>query len=202
MEETISRAKEILEKLPPRRPSYFQLATMLVGREPTHQSKLWRILEEVRAKLTDLEAAKDQISDYYDQIEIMKADLEDLVLQYGKTPSDTKRTEAKKRMSKRRIDAANIQIIKIREVLAGKQEEIDFLINMFKEMSKIESVKPWDDEASQVEYWEKKLGTDIALRNVLKLPPDLETIKGALALPDSVKLKQHLNKAINVLVEK
>jgi len=210
-EEILYKAKHILLDLPPRRPSYFQLATMLVGREPTHQSKLWRILEEVRSKMADLEGAKDQIADYYDQIEIMKADLEDLKKtpsacgvshKYKESQTDLTRRKAKTRMAERRIDAQFLQIVKIREILAAKQEEIKFLLDMYESLSLVEAVKPWDDEKSQAEYWEKKLGADIALRNVLKLPPDLETIKAGLALPDSIGLKQHLHKSINELVKK
>ncbi len=195
MEELLKKAKNILENVPPRRPSYFQLATMLVGREPTHQSKLWRILEEVKSKVSELDGAKDQIADYYDQIEIMKCDLQEI------HDDNEIRKEAKIRMAKRRIDASFANIVKIREVMVGKQEEIDFLLNMFNELSEIEKVKSWDDKKSQEEYWEKKLGTDISLRSVLKLPPDLEAVKTVLSLPDSIGLKKVLHKSIGALIE-
>ncbi len=202
-EELFARAREILVSIPPRRPSYFQLAVMLVGREPTHQSKLWRILEEVRSKVAEAEAAKDQIADYYDQIDIMKADMEDLKYTYihSDNSSDLRRREAKVRMANRRIDNSVLQIVKVREIMAAKQEEIKFLLDMFDDLSRIEPVKSWDDEKTQAEYWEKKLGADIVLRNLFKLPPDLETIKATLALPDSIGLKQHLHKSINELVQ-
>ncbi len=195
MEELLKKAKNILENVPPRRPSYFQLATMLVGREPTHQSKLWRILEEVKSKVSELDGAKDQIADYYDQIEIMKCDLQEI------HDDNEIRKEAKIRMAKRRIDASFANIVKIREVMVGKQEEIDFLLNMFNELSEIEKVKSWDDKKSQEEYWEKKLGTDISLRSVLKLPPDLEAVKTVLSLPDSIGFKKVLHKSIGALIE-
>lgn len=196
MDHITFRAKRSLEHLPPRRPSYFQIATMIVNREPSHQSKLWRILEETRVRLADLDSARDQVADFYDQIEIMNCDIEDLRDQPVNSTNDETRLNAKIRMAQRRVDNSNMQIVKVREIMAAKQEELKFLLDTFDELSAIEAIKPWDDSAAQAEYWEKKLGTDIALRNALNLPPDLETIKAALALPDFIGLKKNLHESI------
>ncbi len=133
----------------------------------------------------------------------MKADLAELKggglfgIEEG-SPAASKR-DAQVRMAERRIDSSFGQIVKVREIMSAKQEEVKFLLDMFDDLSKIEPVKSWDDDQVQAEYWEKKLGMDIALRSSLKLPPDLEVIKATLSLPDSVGLKQHLRKSLEMV---
>lgn len=173
----------------PRRPSFFTLEHMLVGKEVTHQAKLQRIMEELRSKVQEIEGARDQIADALDQHRLMEIELEN---QFSPKNITSESLEIQRRMALRRLDASGRQIATLREITRSRCEEVEFLVHLFKKLKTIEEPKNWDDPEVQREFYEAKLGQEIVIRQQLGMRPDMEIVRAVMALPPESNLKKML----------
>ena len=62
------------------RHSFFQLKYFLLGKEPTHQSRLWQCLREIDARKDSWESILLEIDDVKDDLKIFDLSLERLEL--------------------------------------------------------------------------------------------------------------------------
>lgn len=185
----VGQAYEQLSMIAPRRPSFFTLEHMLVGKEVTHQAKLQRIMEEIRSKVQEIEGARDQIADALDQHRLMEIELEK---QFPAEKISSETAEIQSRMALRRLNASGRQIATLREITKSRCEEVEFLIHLFKKMKDIEEPRDWDDPDVQREFYEAKLGQEIMIRQQLGMRPDMEIVRAVMALPPESNLKKVL----------
>lgn len=167
---------EILKNKETERHSFFQLNYFVIGKEPTHQAKLRKCVDELKLKRDELESINLQVEDLQDKNEIM-------YMEISKFTGMDRETELKVRMVERRIKQNNNSIDML--VSRGKsvEEEMLFLTQAFRQLSEKESMKDWDDIEVQKEYWNAKLAEEISYRLLMHLPIDMELVKTALALP-------------------
>lgn len=178
----LEKAKKIASI--PKRPSFFALEYMLVGKEETHQAKLFRITEEIRSKISEVDSIDNQIEDTQDSIKLMEIDYKKI--------EDTEEGIIQKRMITRRIKGKIKENERMNQTKKARIEEIEFLTNLYEKLVKIEPQKNWDDYNVQLEYFDAKIGKEISMRTMLNSGPCLELLKSALALPNESNIKKYL----------
>ena len=196
---------EILKTGAVGRHSMFQLKYFIVGKEPTHQSKMWRCLSEIESRNEQIQSIIDETLDLNDQIEltnIKKAKLIKILTNTGvgelsySTPKldelEIKELNIKINALDRKINKFSKSKAKIDKKLIEIQEEIMFFTEAYLSLAKKESLKPFDDINSQTEYWNEKISQDLNLRMLLGKPLDIEMIKTALALNEKAPIKQEV----------
>jgi hypothetical protein len=70
------------------------------------------------------------------------------------------------------------------------EEECQFWVSAFYQLSKREALKQWDDPDVQKEYWNEKLRQEVNLRLLVRQLPDIETMRSVLCLHDDSPLKK------------
>ena len=196
---------EILKTGAVGRHSIFQLKYFIVGKEPTHQSKMWRCLSEIESRNEQIQSIADEKLDLNDQIEltnIKKAklikiltntDVEELGCPTIKLDElETKELNIKINALDRKINKLSKSKAKIDKKLKEIQEEIIFFTEAYLSLEKKEVLRPFDDMNSQIEYWNEKISQDLNLRMLLGKPLDIEMIKTALALNEKAPIKQEV----------
>lgn len=180
------------------RHSFFQLKYFLLGKEPTHQAKLWQCLRELDSRKESWEALLLEIDDVNDNLKLLQLQIERLESkdkfksEYIKQVHNIKLSKLKRR--KIYTDKnLNKLIIKKKNLL----EEIDFFLKSYKNLENAEALKPFDDLDSQKEYWGQKLLQKLNLRKVMGIAPDLDVLDTILLLPDDVPIKQQTIHEIN-----
>lgn len=180
------------------RHSFFQLKYFLLGKEPTHQAKLWQCLRELDSRRDSWEALLLEIDDVNDNIKLLDLNIQKLESKsnfksdYVKTVHEIKLSKLKRRKiySEKNL---NKLIIKKKNLL----EEIDFFLKSYKNLEQVEQLKPFDDLDSQKEYWGQKLLQKLNLRKVMGVAPDLDVLDTILLLPDDIPIKQQTLMEIN-----
>ena len=180
------------------RHSFFQLKYFLLGKEPTHQAKLWQCLRELDSRRDSWEALLLEIDDVNDNIKLLSLNIKKLESKsnfksdYVKTVHEIKLCKLKRRKiySEKNL---NKLIIKKKNLL----EEIDFFLKSYKNLEQVEQLKPFDDLDSQKEYWGQKLLQKLNLRKVMGVAPDLDVLDTILLLPDDIPIKQQTLMEIN-----
>jgi hypothetical protein len=200
MNDLLAKTDEILKNhQAPRRPSQFQILHLLINKEPTNQGRLWRAVEEMRSKKMEIDSANEQIKDYEDQIKIMVIDERDIMIDGGMSNQQDAiiKCECQKRMAQRRIESTKKQIEEIKYIIESRKQEIEILLDIYQQLSTKEGIQSWDDPKAQLQYWEAKLGNEIALRTAAGMPQDLEVLRSAMSLPGESRLKQLIRESIN-----
>lgn len=180
------------------RHSFFQLKYFLLGKEPTHQAKLWQCLRELDSRKESWEALLLEIDDVNDNLKLLKLQIERLESkdkfksEYTKQVHNIKLSKLKRRKIYNDKNL-NKLIIKKKNLL----EEIDFFLKSYKNLENAEALKPFDDLDSQKEYWGQKLLQKLNLRKVMGIAPDLDVLDTILLLPDDVPIKQQTIHEIN-----
>lgn len=170
----------------PNRATMFQLNFFILGKEPTHQAKLRRCVDELTAKKRQLDAMLLEVEDTKDRNELLQMESELI------PASLVKEREVRIRMAERKIAANNKAIADLHDRVKNLQEEMLFFVQAFERLQQIEPMKPWDDIAVQSEYWNAKLAEDINYRLLMQLPIDIEVVKTVLALPVESPVKKQL----------
>lgn len=173
------------------RHSFFQLKYFLLGKEPTHQAKLWQCLRELDSRRDSWEALLLEIEDVIDNNKLLDLNIEKLESKskfkssYAKNIHEIKLSKLKRRKiySDKNL---NKLIIKKKNLL----EEIDFFLKSYKNLEQVEQLKHFDDLDSQKEYWGQKLLQKLNLRKIMGIAPDLDVLDTILLLPDDVPIKQ------------
>lgn len=201
MDEDVKTSKELnelnLDNMVNRH-SFFQLKYFLLGKEPTHQAKLWQCLRELDSRKESWEALLLEIDDVNDNLKLLKLQIERLESkdkfksEYTKQVHNIKLSKLKRRKIYNDKNL-NKLIIKKKNLL----EEIDFFLKSYKNLENAEALKPFDDLDSQKEYWGQKLLQKLNLRKVMGIAPDLDVLDTILLLPDDVPIKQQTIHEIN-----
>jgi len=183
------------------RHSYFQLKYFIIGKEPTHQSKLWQCLRELKSRHESIRAIILELDDVNDKLSLL--DIEEDRLQLKKSePISTacfeqqcqelerREYDIKIRRLKRQRAALVENALQLRERLKNNEEEARFFIQAFEALERKEKLKPYDDLEAQKEYWNARLTQDINMRVLLQNPVDVELMKTVLALNNDAPIKQ------------
>jgi len=180
------------------RHSFFQLKYFLLGKEPTHQARLWQCLREIDARKDSWESILLEIDDVKDDLKIFDLSLERLELKKQfKNLHNEKIHEIKISKLKRKKFCTDKNLDKLIIKKKNLLEEIDFFLKSYKNLEQAEALKPFDDLESQKDYWGQKLLQKLNLRKVMGVAPDLDVLETILLLPDDVPIKQQTLLEIN-----
>ena len=180
------------------RHSFFQLKYFLLGKEPTHQSRLWQCLREIDARKDSWESILLEIDDVKDDLKIFDLSLERLELKKQfKNLHNEKIHEIKISKLKRKKFCTDKNLDKLIIKKKNLLEEIDFFLKSYKNLEQVEALKPFDDLESQKDYWGQKLLQKLNLRKIMGIAPDLDVLETILLLPDDVPIKQQTLLEIN-----
>ena len=187
--------EELLKTGAVSRHSLFQLKYFIIGKEPTHQSKMWRCLSEIESRNEQISSINIEKLDLIDKIELAQIEIAKLnkCKEYKELDDlDIKEISIKSNIINRKINKLSKNKEKIDKKLIEIQEEIIFFTEAYLSLEKKEALKPFDDVSSQTEYWNEKISQDLNLRMLLGKPLDIEMVKTALALNEKVPIKQEL----------
>lgn len=180
------------------RHSFFQLKYFLLGKEPTHQAKLWQCLREIDARKDSWESILLEIDDVKDNLKIFDLNLEKLESKKQfKNSYNEKIHEIKISKLKRKKFCTSKNLDKLIVKKKNLLEEIDFFLKSYKNLEQVEALKPFDDLESQKDYWGQKLLQKLNLRKIMGIAPDLDVLETILLLPDDVPIKQQTLLEIN-----
>lgn len=175
---------KIIENKVPNRHTFFQLNFFVVGKEPTHQAKLKRCVEELKSRKNQVDGMLMEIDDLNDQNELIYMEINRL--------GDSEEAKIKCRMIERRIWKNNRTIDELNDRMKNIEEEMLFFVNVFNKLNQEEEMKDWDDLDVQKEYWNAKIAEEVNYRIMMQLPLDIEVIKTALSLPDELNVKKQV----------
>ena len=175
------------------RHSLFQLKYFIIGKEPTHQSKMWRCLSEIESRNEQLENIILEQEELIDKIKLLDIDkIRLLNLSMPENNVEKEELLIRARMNDRKKNGLLKSQVKLDKKAAEIQQEIIFFTEAYYSLEKIEELKPFDDVNAQTEYWNEKISQDLNLRMLLGKPLDIEMVKTALALNEKVAVKQEL----------
>ena len=173
------------------RHTYFQLRYFLIGKEPTHQARLWKCIRELDARKASIEAMQNQLLDLADKIELL--DIQCLKLnrqQIFGDDLDTKEEEIKIRRLNRKKKALEGSVAAINKKIREAEEESSFLMTSYKQLEQKEALKPYEDFESQLANWEAKISQEIQIKILTGQPLDTELIKTTLSLDNKSEVKK------------
>ena len=198
----------ILEKSPAERHSYFQLRYFLIGKEPTHQGKMWQCLRELKVRKESLQSLDLEYEDQKDKLELLEVEegllnLSQNNLENNEDNEIFKKLKTKENLIKsRKIKRQKIAIISSLSSLLEKkkyiEEESRFFLEMFKTLEKVEPLKDLDDLDAQKEYWSEKLSQKLNLKMLLGGRLDTELVETVVALPDDIQIKKQILNTLNL----
>jgi hypothetical protein len=183
--EIYKKAAKIVESDVPNRHSFFQLNCFVLGKEPTHQAKLRRCVEELRSRKKDIDSCLLQIDDLQDRNDLIRCDMS-----YWTFKEEER--EIRCRIAERTILQNNNAIDELKSKMKGIEEEMLFFSQAFEKLSEVEPIKQWDDTEVQMEYWNAKLYEDIQHRLLMRLPIDVEIIRTVLAMPPTATVRKQM----------
>lgn len=192
MQNLSERMNDLLKTEVIDRHSLFQLKYFVVGKEPTHQSQLWRCLRELKSRKDAIDSINLEIEDLKDKIQLMDINIEETKAKTGVRAYFEEKKKIKLRILNRNRLSLSKSISSLELKLKYAQEEAEFFILAYDALSKIEAIKPWDDLESQTEYWHEKLSQTLNLKLILNQPVDVELISTIFALDNKSDLKQSL----------
>lgn len=172
------------------RPSLFQMQCFILQKEPTVQGKLHQCLLELKSRQESLDAIDLEIEEQEDRLEMLDIDLH---RKLKIVPTDEFNEREKSiviRHGERQKFATVNHIQKLSRKKKNIEEECQFWVSAFYQLSKREALKQWDDPEVQKEYWNEKLRQEVNLRLLLRQLPDMETMRSILALHDDSPLKK------------
>jgi hypothetical protein len=204
MSTAVKLAQEIDEVLKNRivnRHSFFQLKHFVIQKEPTHQRRMWRCLEELKVRHEGLAALKLQMDDTADNLQLAYIKIK--MIQHdneGRTkhPSPVFQEMAEKEMAinvrkaGREIERLEAALKKLTDQYHEQSEEAEFFLKAFKQLEKREKLRPFDDFDSQLEYWNERFAQALNTKVLLQLPLDTELIHSVLALPEGSPVRNQV----------
>lgn len=210
-QDLMTELSEVLQMEIAQRHSYFQLKYFLIGKEPTHQAKMWQCLRELKNRFDSLKAIALEIEDGQDNLELLKIQRQKTnMISPNFNPLDAYHTNQpfwaeekiiNIRKLDRKIKAAEENLVELSNRQRWITEEAKFFLDSFKNLEKIEAVKNFDDFESQKQYWGEKLANNLNLKMLLGSPLDTEMIDTVLALPDDIPIKQNTIQRLNSIHE-
>lgn len=183
---TMKEVDRIVQLQVPNRHTFFQLNYLVIGKEPTHQAKMHRCVEELKARKSQIQSMLLEIDELKDKNELIYLEMD------GTSFSSAKERDVKHRMIDRRIYHNNKAIDDLQSKVISLEEEIFFFVQCFNSLAEVEPMKDWDDLTVQQEYWNAKLTEDVSYKILMHLPIDIETIRTALALPVDAPIRKQI----------
>jgi hypothetical protein len=199
--EFYAQMDEVLANDVVNRHSLFQLKYFVVGKEPTHQSKLWRCIRELQARRESIQAVSVELENVQDELEL--CDIQLLRLR-GKQAVIEDDLDARElvvllRREERRRESVVRSIDTLRKKLKDAEEEAVFFLKSFQSLEQLEPLQPFDDVESQQSYWNAKFAEELNLRSLMGQPISYELIKSILSLNNDAPIKMQI---VNTLENK
>jgi len=200
-EKISNEIQELLKNEIITRHSYFQLKFLLIGKEHTHQSRMWRCLTELKSRKEAMDGIELEIAEVKDQLRLLEIQKIRLSQQTFNDRLEKEEIEIKIRQLDRQIKAneSNLTALAIRD--KHNTEEADFFIRSFHSLRAKEPLRPYDDLEAQQEYWDKKIEQEINLKAALGHPLDSELIKTALCLGNESSIKKKVIDMLSMVAE-
>lgn len=190
----MKQVDDIINKDIPDRHTYFQLNFFVLGKEPTHQAKLKRCVEELRSRKRSIEAIDLEIADLQDQNELTRLRV--------KNQPNTESGKIEKRILERKVGAVVKSVLDLQVRKNNITEEMIFFVEAFEKLSQVEPLKQWDDIEVQGEYWNAKITEEVNHRILMQLPINADIIKTALSLPFDLPVKKNIEKLLSKQTDK
>jgi hypothetical protein len=180
------------------RHSFFQLRYFLVGKEPTHQARLWRCVRELEVRKATLEGLDTELEDIQDKLALLEIEVERQTKGklYSSSDLDKREGEIKLRRLYRKKKSLKTAIQSNRKRKEETEQEAAFLATAYLKLEEQEPLKPYDDLDSQMEFWNAKVSQEIQIRQLMGVAIDPELVKTTLALDDRMPVKQELTGAL------
>jgi hypothetical protein len=199
--EFYAQMDEVLANDVVNRHSLFQLKYFVVGKEPTHQSKLWRCIRELQARRESIQAVSVELENVQDELDL--CDIQLLRLR-GKQAVIEDDLDARElvvllRREERRRESVVRSIDTLRKKLKDAEEEAVFFLKSFQSLEQLEPLQPFDDVESQQSYWNAKFAEELNLRSLMGQPISYELIKSILSLNNDAPIKMQI---VNTLENK
>lgn len=195
---------ELLKHEVVQRHSFFQLKYFLIGKEPTVQSKMWQCLRELRQRRESLDAIELERDEVKDKIALIDISMLKLTAAYGdenQPELDRRELEIRIRQSERQKKA----LVKNLEDLDDKErwlnDECLFFVETFKNLEKVEPLRPFDDIEAQSQYWNEKLTQKANIKMLTQNTIDSELVETIVALPNDLPIKKHTLQNLNIKQE-
>ena len=203
-EDLLPSINELLEKPEIRnRHSFFQLRYFVIGKEPTIQARLRKCLTELATRRETIESLQLSIEEAEDDIELANIDIkqrEEHVSAFGADTNDLEK-EANKiysRKANRKKQGLEKTIKRLKKTLEETEEEAGFFLLAYKDLEKVESLKPYDDPKTNTEYWNERYTEELKLRLLLRKPIELELAKCILAMDKETLIREEF---VNILTQ-
>ncbi len=195
---------ELLKHEVVQRHSFFQLKYFLIGKEPTVQSKMWQCLRELKQRRESLDAIELERDEVKDKISLIDISMLKLTAAYGNENQpelDRRELEIRIRQTERQKKA----LIRNLEDLDDKErwlnDECLFFVETFKNLEKVEPLRPFDDIEAQSQYWNEKLTQKANIKMLTQNTIDSELIETIVALPNDLPIKKHTLQNLNIKQE-
>ena len=172
------------------RPSLFQMQCFVLQKEPTTQGKLHQCLLELKSRDVSLDGIELEIEEQQDRLEIIDIEVQRKIARIENDALGEREKGIVIRQGERQKIATINHIDKLVRSKKNIEEECQFWISAFYQLSKREALKQWDDPDVQKEYWNEKLRQEVNLKLLLRQLPDVETMRSILALHDDSPLKK------------
>jgi hypothetical protein len=192
--------KELLKNEVAQRHSYFQLKYFLIGKEPTYQSKMWQCLRELKTRHDSLEAIDLEREEVKDKIELLDISVLRSERQAG-DELDAREAGIRARQLQRQKRALEKNLVDLDERERWLREESLFFVETFKNIEKIEPLRPFDDLEAQRQYWNERLTTKANLKMLTQNTVDSELVETIISLPDDPPIKKHTLRNLNLKQE-
>jgi hypothetical protein len=202
----MNQLDEVLKAEVAQRHSYFQLKYFVIGKEPTHQARMWQCLRELKSRREALTALDFEIEEAKDNLELSNMQVTEWE---SKKPGrsvtatdqennfDQRRYEINMRKLGRQVAAGTANLAQLEERKVWLLQEATFFLESYKNLEKVAPLKHFDDIDAQKEYWGEKLGQKINLKMLLQNPLDMELIETVIALPDDIPVKKQMVGRLN-----
>lgn len=171
------------------RNSLYQLKFFLINKEPTHQSRMWRCIRELKARRDTMEAISLELAELEDTRELYEIELTRLEQKECDAELDKKENDIRVRQVNRKKAALARNVIDLHKRLHEAKQEAAFFLDNFSELEKIQPLKQYDSVEVQEEYWNERLADEVKLKLLLGRPLDTELVKTVLSMRDSAPIK-------------
>ena len=199
--EFYAQMDEVLANDVVNRHSLFQLKYFVVGKEPTHQSKLWRCVRELQARRESIQALSGELENGRDELELCEIQLLRLRERQAVAVDDFDYRElvVLLRREERRRESIVRSIDTLGKKLKDAEEEAVFFLKSFQSLEQLEPLQPFDDMGAQQSYWNAKFAEELNLRALMGQPISYELVKSILSLNNDAPIKMQI---VNTLESK
>lgn len=185
-------SKLISQNQMPNRHTFYQLKHFVLGKEVTTQAKLQKCLREIEARKTTMKSIILSIDEAVDEVRILEIKEEILEKKKEKGELHKEYKEIQKRKLIRKKSSILDSIFELRKKLKETEEETEFFLNAYQQLSQIEPLKRHDDPESNAQFWNENFAQELQLRLLLQKPLDLDLVKCILSLDQNSSTKKEM----------